>query len=483
MMTVRTRYAPSPTGFFHIGGARTALFNYLFARKYKGVFICRIEDTDIERYVEGGIESQLDNLDWMCISPDESIKKPGEYGPYIQSQKTNKYKALAQDLLNKGLAYRCFCTKEELQSNRESASVSGQTPKYNRRCLYLSPQEIKDKLDKNIPFVIRLKIDDTTTFSWEDLIRGKISVPGSALTDPVILKSNGIPTYNFAVVVDDYDMKITHVLRGEEHISNTPYQMAIKKALGYDDQIIQYGHLSIIVDASGKKLSKRDLTTKQFIEDYRKMGFLPVAINNFLALLGWTSKNNKEIFTLQELEQEFDEKKISKAPAFFDVKKLMWVGAEHIKKLTDDEYISFAKPFIQQETKQSLSQKDLLGEAMLVFKKQTAYATQLNDLITATFGNLTDKQLAPELQDTIKSETFNKVKEATISVINKIPCITQDNSRELIEQIKSLSGCTGKDFFLPLRIICIKQEHGPEMDKILYIVGKQQILKNINTLK
>ena len=221
----------------------------------------------------------------MGLTPDESIKNPKEHGPYIQSQKLDRYKFLANQLLNEKKAYYCFCTESELKNERENALKNHLTPKYSRKCLHLSQEQIHQNLQKNIPFTIRLKIDDNITYTWNDIVRGKIEVPSSAMTDPVILKSNGIAMYNFAVVIDDYDMEITHVLRGEEHISNTPYQLAIKKALNFNNDI-QYGHLSIVIDKTGKKLSKRNSTLKQFIEDYKNMGFIPSAIDNFLALLG-----------------------------------------------------------------------------------------------------------------------------------------------------------------------------------------------------
>ena len=294
---IRTRYAPSPTGLFHIGGARTALFNYLFAKKNNGDFVVRIEDTDLERNVEGGIESQLMNLKWLKIFPDESILNPGNYGPYVQSEKFSVYKNLAEKLLEEQKAYRCFCSPEKLEKEREKAAKEGRTPKYNRHCLSLSEKEINEKLSKGNEYSIRLKIEDDRDYIWNDLIRGTVTVPSSALTDPIILKSNKIASYNFAVVIDDSDMKISHVIRGEEHLSNTPYQIAISEALGINKNII-YGHLSVIVDETGKKLSKRNMELKQFIEDYKNMGFTPESINNFMYLLGMAATDNKEVFNL-----------------------------------------------------------------------------------------------------------------------------------------------------------------------------------------
>lgn len=475
---VRTRYAPSPTGFFHIGGARTALFNYLYAKHRNGEFIVRIEDTDQERNVEGGIDSQLNNLDWLKIPYDESIRNPGPYRPYQQTQKLARYQELANKLLQEGKAYRCFCSKEELDQQREIAMANGQTPKYSRKCLHLSKEEIQQKLDQHIPYVIRLKITDNVNIEWDDLVRGHMSVPTSALTDPVILKSNGIPMYNFAVVVDDYDMKITHVLRGEEHLSNTPYQIEIKRALGFDNQDIRYGHLSIIIDETGKKLSKRNKTLKQFIEDYKEMGFLPEAITNFLALLGWSSKSNREILSMDEIAKEFDFNRISKAPAFFDFKKMLWISNSYIKKMPDDQYLSFVKKFTKIDP-------SLFGEhfdnVLLAFKLQISYASEIDKLITDTF--LFDlKNMAAEMVEVTKTDFFKKCIDTFKNVLTSYEVITMENALEIVNKVKEQSGLKGKELYLPMRLVAIGKEHGPEMNKILTIVGKQKLLDNISLL-
>lgn len=475
---VRTRYAPSPTGFFHIGGARTALFNYLYAKHCNGDFIVRIEDTDIERNVEGGIDSQLNNLTWLKIPYDESIKNPGKFGPYIQSQKLERYRELANKLLQEGKAYYCFCSKEELDLQREIAMKQGHTPKYSRKCLYLSKEEIKEKLNQNIPHVIRLKMHDNENIEWDDLIRGHMSVPTSALTDPVILKSNGIPMYNFAVVVDDYDMEITHVLRGEEHLSNTPYQIAIKKALGFDSRDIKYGHLSIIIDETGKKLSKRNKTLKQFIQDYKDMGVLPEAITNFLALLGWSSKSNNEILTMDEIIKEFDFDRISKSPAFFDFKKMLWISNSYLKNMSDQDYLTFVKKFLTVDLSKYAKHED---EILLIFKPQIQYGQQINELVTDIF--MSDINNLPiELQEVVKQDFFKKNMQVFKEVISKMDVITYDNAKDIVNNVKQISGLKGKELFLPMRIACIGKEHGPEMNKILTIIGKDQILKNIDIL-
>lgn len=475
-MRIRARYAPSPTGFFHVGGARTALFNYLYAKHMGGDFILRIEDTDTERNVEGGIESQINNLEWMGIKIDESVKNPGKFGPYQQTQKLKRYQELAFKLLEEGKAYRCFCTKEELDKNRNAAMSGGQTPKYNRHCLYLTKEEIQAKLDAKIPFTIRLKIEDNTVYSWDDLIRGKVSVPTSALTDPVILKSNGIPMYNFGVVVDDHDMQITHVLRGEEHISNTPYQIAIKNALGWKDDPIQYGHLSVIVNESGKKLSKRDKTLKQFIQDYQDMGFLPEAIDNFLALLGWAPSNNKEIMSMEEMVANFEIKKVSKAPTFFDFKKMMWVGNKYFIAIDDNKYLNFVNKFITINFGEFENRKN---DIILMFKKQISYAQELNDLITNTFFKPMDS--SKEFRMKLANDVWQKTLHAFSELIGKSKDeISFDEAKQIIDQTKTLSGNKGQDLFMPIRLAITGSEHGPELNKIISILGKNLIKERLS---
>lgn len=475
-MRVRARYAPSPTGYFHVGGARTALFNYLYVKHVGGDFILRIEDTDTERNVEGGIESQINNLEWMGIKIDESVKNPGKFGPYQQTQKLKRYQELAYKLLEEGKAYRCFCTKEELDKNRDLAKAEGQTPKYNRHCLFLTKEEIQAKLDAKIPFTIRLKIDDNIQYEWDDMIRGKISVPTSALTDPVILKSNGIPMYNFGVVVDDHDMQITHVLRGEEHISNTPYQIAIKNALGWKDDPIVYGHLSVIINESGKKLSKRDKTLKQFIQDYQEMGFIPEAIVNFLALLGWSPSNNKEIMSLDEMIQNFDIKKVSKAPTFFDFNKMLWVGNKYFIAMDEAKYLEFIQKFITIDFGKFANRKN---DILLLYKKQIQYAAQLNDLITSTFLKPIDE--SKEFKEKLSNDKWQKTLHAFADCLNKASDnISYDDAKALINQTKALSGNNGPDLYMPIRLAATSLEHGPELNKIISILGKELIKDRLN---
>lgn len=471
---IRTRYAPSPTGLFHIGGARTALVNYLFAKKNNGDFVVRIEDTDIERNVEGGIDSQLLNLKWLKIFPDESILNPGNYGPYIQSEKLPRYKECAEKLLKEGKAYRCFCTPEKLEADREKARKTGQTPKYSRTCLKLSPTEIQKKIDAKTPFSIRLKIDENKTYAWNDIVREEIAIPGSALTDPVILKSNGIPTYNFAVVIDDSDMNISHVIRGEEHISNTPYQLAINEALNINQDTI-YGHLSVIVDDTGKKLSKRNLELKQFIEDYKNMGFTPESITNFMYLLGIPAENNREIFSLPEAIKNFDISKVGKSPSTFDFKKMEWISSEHFKMMTDTSFLAFCSPFVTIDFGKLQEHKN---DCILLFKNQIAYAKQLNNLIDELFFTVKDlKQLATEHKDFTDAETIKFINDF-VKQVKKVSDWSPANITTLINDLKASSKRSGKNLFMPIRIYSSHIAHGPELVKVLWILGKDNVVKN-----
>lgn len=477
-MAIRCRYAPSPTGYFHVGGARTALFNYLFAKHNKGTFIVRIEDTDVSRNVEGGIESQLENLKWLGIDVDESVLYPGYFGPYIQSKKFEIYKKLAFDLVNQGKAYYCFCSEERLQQDRDESLKNHETPRYKRHCLHLSQSEVQKKLKKGIPSVIRLKIDDNKEYAWNDSIRGPITVPGSAMTDPVILKSNGIAMYNFAVVVDDYDMQITHVLRGEEHISNTPYQLAITEALGHEPTI-SYGHLSVIVDETGKKLSKRNKDLKQFIEDYRLMGYLPEAVFNFLSLLGWSDKNNEEIEDKQTIINHFDIDSVSKSPSFFDIKKMDWIGNAYFKKMDDAKYIDFVKPFINSKNPVLDNNQDMV---LMMFKSSISYATQINDLIKENFGCLENDFIIPENW----KENFNENSKTVIRALSeKLSSLENWDEAEIKDTINKIGkeiGVKGKDLFMPIRLAVSYSSHGPELAKTIYLIGKENSIKNIESV-
>lgn len=340
---IRTRYAPSPTGYMHVGNLRTALYEYLIAKKNGGSFILRIEDTDQERYVEGAVDVIYKTLKMAGLQHDEGPDAGGRFGPYIQSERKPIYMEYAKKLVDLGGAYYCFCSKERLAEAKEKAEASGEVFKYDRHCLGLSSEEITERIAAGHPFVIRQKMPDTGTTSFEDVVYGTITVENSTLEDQVLIKSDGLPTYNFANVIDDHLMQITHVVRGNEYLSSAPKYNLLYKAFGWE--IPTYVHVSMIVKPTGQKLSKR--SGDPSFEDLVTMGYLIEAIVNFVALLGWSPGSTQEIFTMKELVEVFDIKGISKSPAVFDINKLNWMNGEYIRRMPPEEFHKIALPYIE----------------------------------------------------------------------------------------------------------------------------------------
>ena len=345
---IRTRFAPSPTGFMHIGNLRTALFEYLIAKSNNGKFLLRIEDTDQERFVEGSIDMIYNSLEISGIIYDEGPKVGGDYGPYIQSERKHLYMPYALQLVKEKKAYYCFCSKEDIEiRNSDDKYV-----KYDRHCFNLLQDDIQKKLDSNSNFVIRQLIPEGST-TFRDEVFGDITVNNIDLEDQVLIKSDGLPTYNFANVIDDYLMKITHVVRGSEYLSSTPKYNLLYEAFKWEIPI--YIHLPLIVNSNGDKLSKRkgDAT----FDDLIKLGYLPEAIVNYIALLGWSLGNGQEIFSLKELEENFSTQGLNKSPSTFDILKLNWVNSEYIKKMNDDEFFDIALPYLNLIKKEDLDLK------------------------------------------------------------------------------------------------------------------------------
>ena len=341
---IRVRYAPSPTGHLHIGNARTALFNYLFARNQGGKFIIRIEDTDQKRNIEGGEESQLKYLKWLGMDWDEGVDVGGEYGPYRQSERVEIYKKYVDELLEKGNAYKCYCTEAEIEAEREAQIEKGETPAYSGKCRHLSADDRKKLEAEGRQPSIRIVVPQDKTYAFDDMVKDHVAFESEGMGDFVIVKKDGMPTYNFAVVVDDHLMKISHVLRGDDHISNTPKQLVVYEALGFEPPV--FGHMTLIVNESRKKLSKRDETIIQFIEQYEELGFLPEAIFNFIALLGWSPAGEEEIFSKDELISIFDANRLSKSPALFDKQKLNWMNNQYMKKAELEKAVELSLPHL-----------------------------------------------------------------------------------------------------------------------------------------
>lgn len=481
-MEIRVRYAPSPTGYLHIGGARTAIFNYLFAKHHNGKFIVRIEDTDLERNISDGISSQLDNLRWLGLEIDETIDKEGEYGPYQQTKRLDIYRHYAKKLINENHAYYCFCTSEVLVKMREEQKKAGYASfRYDGRCAKLLSSQIKKNLENKFAYSIRLKTPENKVFIINDIVRNEVSFNMKDIGDFIIIKSNGVATYNFAVVIDDYLMKITHVFRGEEHLSNTPKQLLIYDYLNWNAP--KFGHLTLIINQNGKKLSKRDGSLMQFIEQYRNQGYLHEALFNFITLLGWNSHEEREIYTKEELIKIFNSDYFSKAPSMFDVRKLLWMNNYYIKNLNQEQYLNFVIPFVKEKHDWKSKDEKWWQELLLIYQKQLMYGAEINDLINMFFED--------KLPLTKEAENFLKNNhDASLKVIEnfKTKLINLDiweveKIEDLIKQVKIETKFSGKLLFMPIRIASSRQTEGPELAKTIKLLGKEQVLTRLKELK
>ena len=477
MEKVRVRYAPSPTGHLHIGGARTALFNYLFAKHYQGDFIFRLEDTDVERNIVGGEESQLENLAWLGIVPDESPYRPNpKYAPYRQMERLDIYRHYAQWLLEQGYAYKCFCTQEMLEQEHERQVSEGIAPRYNGRCAFLSPEEVALKEAQGQPYTIRLRVPENKTYAFEDMIRGHVSFESRDIGDWVIVKANGIPTYNFAVVIDDHCMDITHVFRGEEHLSNTPKQLMLYDLLGW--KAPQYGHMTLIVNENRKKLSKRDESIMQFVSQYRDEGYIPEAMFNFLALLGWSPEGEQEIFSKEELIQHFNEKRLSRSPSMFDRDKLTWVSNRYMKDKSIQEAVEWCLPFLKEAYDLSHRSSEWIQMLVETYHAQLSYGKEIVPLVSYFFEQ--EITLDEEAQQFMLQEDVKKPLLALRQYIEKMDVLTKENVKESIKKVQQETLVKGKMLYMPIRIALTGQMHGPDLSSILTLLGKETVLKRLD---
>ncbi|OFI47254.1 glutamate--tRNA ligase [Floricoccus penangensis] len=477
---IRVRYAPSPTGLLHIGNARTALFNYLFARHHGGEFIIRIEDTDRKRHVEDGERSQLENLAWLGMDWDESPQNPNEkYGPYRQSERLDIYQKYVDELLESGKAYKSYKTEEEIAADREAQEAKGLPPVYVSEYKGMTEEEIASYISEReaqgIEPTVRIKVPEGSIYKWDDIVKGEIEFEGKNIGgDWVIQKRDGYPTYNFAVVVDDHLMDISHVIRGDDHIANTPKQLMIYEALDWEAP--KFGHMTLIINSeTGKKLSKRDTNTLQFIEDYRKKGFMNDAIFNFVALLGWNPGGEEEIFSKDELIKLFDESRLSKSPAAFDQKKLEWLDNQYIKNADSEVVFELAKPFLEEAGRLDEKSPYLVD----LYKPQLKYGEEiieLTDLFYEDFPALTD-----EAKEVLSLETSPVVIKAFKEKLENLDDadFTKDNIFPLIKEVQKETGIKGKNLFMPIRIAVSGEMHGPELPDTIYLLGKDKAIAHL----
>lgn len=478
---VRVRYAPSPTGHLHIGNARTALFNYLFARHHDGEFIIRIEDTDQKRNIEGGEESQLENLKWLGIEWDESPENPGEYGPYRQSERKDIYDPLIDQLLMSNRAYKCYCTEEELEEEREAQRARGEMPHYGGKCAQLSAAEQKAKEEEGITPVIRFRVPKENTYTFEDLVKGHISFEAESVGgDFVIRKRDGFPTYNFAVAVDDHYMKITHILRGDDHIANTPKQMMIYEA--FDWKVPEFGHMTLIINSeTGKKLSKRDESILQFIEQYRELGYLPEAMFNFIALLGWSPVGEDEIFDPKTLIDIFDSSRLSKSPAAFDAKKLEWINNHYMKAADLETVTELAKPHLVKagriEENLSPEQEEWVKNLVSLYHEQMSFGAEIVELSELFFTEA--PTLGNEAREVLTGETVPEVLAAFDKALDEVEPFDAENIKKGIKAVQKETGIKGKNLFMPIRIAVTGQMHGPQLNETIELLGREKTKKHL----
>lgn len=477
---IRVRYAPSPTGHLHIGNARTALFNYLFARSQGGKFIIRIEDTDVKRNVAGGEENQLNYLKWLGIDWDESVDVGGEYGPYRQTERLDIYRTYWQDLLDRGLAYRCYCTEEELEREREEQMARGETPRYSGKHRDLTPEQQSAFEAEGRVASIRFRVPEGRSYTFNDMVKGEITFDTAEMGDFVIVKKDGIPTYNFAVAVDDHLMNISHVLRGEDHISNTPRQLMIYEAFGWEPPV--FAHMTLIVNESKKKLSKRDESIIQFIEQYDRLGYMPEAMFNFIALLGWSPEGERELFAREELIEAFNAARLSRSPAVFDTQKLAWMNNEYVKRADLDRMVTLCLPHLQQAGRlaEPLDEAGREWVRALVALHQDKLRSA-SDIVPVTELFFREEvREEEEAAAVLAEETAPAVLAAFLAKVEADPdAFGVDGIKEMIKAVQKETGCKGKSLFMPIRAALTGQTHGPDLNQSIALLGRGKVIARL----
>lgn len=483
MENYRLRFAPSPTGPLHIGGARSALFNYLLAKKHQGTFIVRVEDTDLERSSKESEENIKNSLKWLGMDWDEGIDVGGDYGPYRQMERLDIYQAAIDKLLAEGKAYYCFCSEEELAAEKEAQQAKGETPKYSGKCRDLTPEQRQELLDQGMKPVIRFRVPEHEQVVINDLVRGEVTFDTDGIGDFIIVKSDGIPVYNFAVVLDDVTMKVSHVIRGEEHLSNTPRQAVIYDALGYERP--QFAHISLILgrDNEGKltKMSKRHGSTS--VVAYQEMGFLPEAIVNFLALLGWAPEGEEELFTLEELTEQFSLERVSKSPAVFDMEKLKWINGMYIRKASAERLLEYGLPYLKKagyvDAEPTVEQMIWAMMTIDALKNYISCFSELPAIIDQYRGKVIYRD---EIIDEIKAnkEIIVTVMTAMKEKLEKVNTINSDTYQQILKEIRKETGYKGRNLFHSIRVAKTGEDHGPDLDKLAIVMGRDLMLERAN---
>lgn len=471
---IRVRFAPSPTGPLHIGGARSALFNFLFARRMGGRFILRIEDTDLERSSRESEHNILESLKWLGLSWDEGPDVGGPYGPYRQMERLPFYREMTEKLLSAGKAYRCYCSEEELEAQRQEFMAKGELPRYSGKCYHLSPEERKQCEEEGREAVIRFHVPENRDIIIHDLVRGDVVFESSGIGDFIIVKSDGIPTYNYAVVVDDALMKISHVIRAEEHLSNTPRQILLYEALGLEAP--RFAHISLILGSDRSKMSKRHGATS--VVQYKQMGYLPEAVVNFLALLGWSPGSEEEIFGMDELIEQFSLDRVAKNPAVFDMDKLRWLNGVYIRRSPVPELTELALPHLQAAgyitAKPTEQEKQWAALVVLALQEKFSTVSEIIDHMDILEGEDVVFE-SEEAAAMLREETFPAVLRAFREKIAQLPALTPENVKALLKDLTKELKLGGKQVYMPVRIALTGRMHGPELFYIIPILGKELV--------
>lgn len=474
-MTVKVRFAPSPTGPLHIGGARSALFNYLFAEGKGGTFILRIEDTDLERSSRESEEGIIDALHWLGIRWNEGIKVGGENGPYRQTERLDTYREYTSKLLQKGQAYYCYCTEEELEQERQELIARGETPRYLGKCRSLTEEQRQALEAEGRKPVVRFKVPEGQQIVINDLVRGKVVFDSDGIGDYIIVKSDGIPTYNYAVVIDDVLMGITHVIRGEEHLSNTPRQVLIYQALKMPTP--DFAHISLILNTEGRKMSKRDGDTA--VIDYFNKGYLPQAVVNFISLLGWSPSGEQEFFSMDELKKEFSLEKVSKSPAVFDLNKLNHINSYYLKQTPTEELVGLTLPFLREKglfpnERLTAEEKNWIAGFIGAVQEKINNLSEVKEYIHYFTGTETD-QPDEEARGILQTATVPAVLELFRNKVQAAEVLDSAAAKVILKEITKELSLKGKDVFMPVRIALTGQMHGPDLDRIIALLGKDNI--------
>ena len=474
----RLRFAPSPTGFLHIGGARTALFNWLIARQNNGKFILRIEDTDKERLVEGSVEQIMNSLKWLGMDWDEGPECGGDYGPYFQSKRLELYKKHVVALIKNGSAYYCFCSAERLDQMREEQKKQGFSTQYDQRCRELTESEINEKLNSGIPYVIRMKVPVEGSINFDDLIRGSVTIPYNNVDDQVLLKSDGYPTYHLANVVDDHYMKITLVLRGEEWLMSTPKHILLYDFFGWKPPV--YAHLPLLLNSDRSKLSKRQGDVS--VSDYMRKGFLPEAVTNFIALLGWNPGDDREIFSKESLMSLFSIDRCGKSGSVFDIVKLKWMNGVYIRNLKKNDIDGLAELLKTALVEKNIIEQNYPQDKMLLFAELIGDVIETIPDIYPYAEDLFRKKVIfkdDESMEISQTREYQILKESLINGLQTVDYLNKDNLNALIKKIQSETGVKGKELYKTLRVIISGETEGRDLALLFLFLNKNGILERI----